>query len=248
MKEAYYFSHDSNTRGDEKIIALMMKHKWAGYGIFWGIIEKLRDSTNYMSVCDYNLIAYDLRVDTSLVKSIIEEFGLFIFTDCGKYFYSNRLNKTMEFKETKSKKASESALKRWEKCEPNANALRTQSDGNAKKEKESKRKEKSSDSANAESSPSNLIQERIIKFGLSLKTYEQKYTRELLTKFYKYWTEPNKSGTKFRAELEKTWDVQRRLETWASREKDFVKQKPNEQSTVNLEAESFDNTRYNGSN
>jgi hypothetical protein len=29
-----------------------------------------------------------------------------------------------------------------------------------------------------------------------------------------YWSEPNKSNTKFRYELEKTWDTERRLKTW----------------------------------
>ena len=31
-----------------------------------------------------------------------------------------------------------------------------------------------------------------------------------------YWTEKNKSGSKFRAEMEKTFDVSRRLKRWSS--------------------------------
>jgi len=34
-KEAYYFSHDSNARQDEKIIKLRMKLGWEGYGLYW---------------------------------------------------------------------------------------------------------------------------------------------------------------------------------------------------------------------
>ena len=32
--------------------------------------------------------------------------------------------------------------------------------------------------------------------------------------FIDYWTEPNKSGTKLRFELEKTWSIDRRLKRW----------------------------------
>ena len=44
---------------------------------------------------------------------------------------------------------------------------------------------------------------------------------EELKKFVSYWTEPNKSQTKIRWELEKTWDTARRLNTWFSRSKNF---------------------------
>ena len=37
---------------------------------------------------------------------------------------------------------------------------------------------------------------------------------EELKKFVSYWTEPNKSKTKLRWELEKTWDLKRRIGTW----------------------------------
>lgn len=96
-KQAYYFSHDSNARQDDKIIALRMKHGWEGYGLYWALIEKLRDSTNYMCVKDYNIIAFDLRVDASKIKSIIEDFELFKFED--KKFFSPSLISRMEIKE-----------------------------------------------------------------------------------------------------------------------------------------------------
>ncbi len=36
-----------------------------------------------------------------------------------------------------------------------------------------------------------------------------------------YWSEPNKSRTKLRYEMETTWDVSRRLANWANRDKAF---------------------------
>ena len=119
MKEVVYFSHDGNARNDEKSIAVRMKYQWEGYGLFWALVEKLRESTDYKLSKDYNLIAYDLRVDAGIIKSIVEDFGLFVFTEDGKYFYSERLNNSMNLMNSKSQKARDSVNKRWEKNKKN---------------------------------------------------------------------------------------------------------------------------------
>ena len=41
--------------------------------------------------------------------------------------------------------------------------------------------------------------------------------------FFDYWSELNKSETKMRYELEKTWELPKRLVTWANREKMPIK-------------------------
>lgn len=114
-----YFSHDSNARNDDKILALRMKHGWEGYGLYWAIVEKLRDSSDYTCVKDYNLIAFDLRSDAAKIKSIVEDFGLFAFTDDGKCLYSESLMRRMELKDDQSKKLSAAGKKgneiRWNK-------------------------------------------------------------------------------------------------------------------------------------
>ena len=68
------------------------------------------------------------------------------------------------------------------------------------------------------------IVSRKLKFSDSLKPFINVYPRETLNDFYKYWTEPNKSNTKFRQELEKTWDNKRRLENWTRHDKNFKKE------------------------
>jgi hypothetical protein len=81
-----------------------MKHGAAGYGIYFMIVEKLRESADYKCVKDYNAIAFDLRVDASIVKSIVEDFGLFAFTDDGECFYSESLLRRMNrFDEARKK-------------------------------------------------------------------------------------------------------------------------------------------------
>ena len=118
--KASYFSHDSNARNSDKLIRLRMKHKAAGYGVYFMILERLREEPNYMSVKDYNMIAFDLREDASLIKSVVEDFGLFAFTDDGKCFYSESFNRRMAVKDEKARRQSEAGRKamqrRWGKC------------------------------------------------------------------------------------------------------------------------------------
>lgn len=121
---AYYFSHDSNARNDEKILALRMKHGWEGYGLYWALIERMREAANYACVRDYNVVAYDLRTDAAKIKSIIEDFGLFSFEadESGrKWVYSESLRRRMSAAQDEFTKRSEAGKKgmaaRWGKVE-----------------------------------------------------------------------------------------------------------------------------------
>lgn len=71
----------------------------------------------------------------------------------------------------------------------------------------------------------NNIDERKLKFASTLKPFVDIYGKELIREFYNYWTEPNKSNTKFKQELEKTWSLERRLDTWAKNDNNFNKNK-----------------------
>ena len=149
---ANYFSHDSNARNSEKIIKLRMRHKSAGYGVFFMILERLRESSNYMSVKDYNVIAFDLREDASLIKSVVEDFGLFVFTEDGKYFYSEsfmkRMNLKDQVKEGRSLAGKKGMESRWKKqndnnvitdvTENDNNVITDVTENDNKKEKKSK--------------------------------------------------------------------------------------------------------------
>lgn len=55
------------------------------------------------------------------------------------------------------------------------------------------------------------------------EVYSYDYPQELQAEFIDYWTEPNRSKTKLRYELEKTFDISRRLKTWANRQKQYAK-------------------------
>ena len=150
MKKTNYFSHDSNARNDSKIIPLRMKLGIEGYGIYFMIIERLREESNYTCLKDYDGLAFDFRTTKEKIKSVTEDFDLFEFTDDG-YFYSKSLKQRMLIKDEKSKKRSEAGIlgneKRWKK--PQKNPIENQSviakvsqcDENSSQVKESKVKE-----------------------------------------------------------------------------------------------------------
>jgi hypothetical protein len=130
-KDTFYFSHDYNSRNDEKIKFLIRKHGITGYGLFWAIIEDLYNNANALRT-DYEGIAYDYRLDSEFVKSVINDFGLFVFD--GETFGSLSVQKRLDERDSKSVKARESASKRW----TNANAMQSQCEGNAIKERKVK--------------------------------------------------------------------------------------------------------------
>lgn len=73
-----YFRHQANAQKDEKIIQLLRKEKWHGYGIYWALLEFLTPIKDHKAKTDYDAIAWDLRVDEATVKRIVEDYGLFV--------------------------------------------------------------------------------------------------------------------------------------------------------------------------
>lgn len=63
------------------------------------------------------------------------------------------------------------------------------------------------------------------KFTDEVMQYTE-YDTVMLEEFISYWTEPNRSNTKLRYEIEKTFAVKRRLKTWAANQNKFNNQQP----------------------
>lgn len=78
----------------------------------------------------------------------------------------------------------------------------------------------------SELNPSSLTQSTEVALKEKMKKFEEEIQKviypnepkgkelEEIKKFFLYWTEPNKSRTKLRWELQPTWDTKRRLGTW----------------------------------
>ena len=67
---------------------------------------------------------------------------------------------------------------------------------------------------------SKSVSDRQKAFYNTLIPFVGKYPNEMLRTFYDYWSEPNRSNTKMRMELERTWDLSRRLATWHKKDEE----------------------------
>lgn len=81
----------------------------------------------------------------------------------------------------------------------------------------SKKEAKSSNKEKIREDKNKNIEERQSKFLKEIQSFESRYGKDICMAFYNYWSEPNRSKTKMRCELEKTWDTKRRLDTWERR-------------------------------
>ena len=61
------------------------------------------------------------------------------------------------------------------------------------------------------------ISNRLESFVLEVMSFD--YDKKILEGFIDYWTEPNKSNTKMKFELNKTWATNLRLKNWAANQK-----------------------------
>jgi DNA-binding Lrp family transcriptional regulator len=59
------------------------------------------------------------------------------------------------------------------------------------------------------------------RFSAEVMVYANQYTEDVLEAFISYWTEPNRSKTKLAYELQKTFEIGRRLKTWAKNKDKF---------------------------
>lgn len=88
---------------------------------------------------------------------------------------------------------------------------------NSKKEK----KENTTNVVSKKDAAIAATKERKHLFGLSLVPFVEKYGKEMIRDFFDYWSESNKSGSKMKFEMQKTWELPLRLATWERRKKQY---------------------------
>ena len=110
-KDTFYFSHDYNARHDPKMIDLQMKHGMEGVGVFWCLLEMLYEQGGELKT-NFDIIAFEMRTNREIIKSVVENFKLFIIE--GDIFYSKGVKQRLETREKKSDRAKDNAAKRWD--------------------------------------------------------------------------------------------------------------------------------------
>lgn len=157
-KDAYFFSHDCNARNDPKILALRSVYGAEGYGVYFMLVEILREQPDYkLAVNKYiwSTLAMQMQVEASKLEQIINdcctefsENGNTLLVNDGEYLYSASLLRRMGKVDDISNLRREAARKRWENkpCKTSGNSDGCSDDANAGQEqsKEKKRKAKQS--------------------------------------------------------------------------------------------------------
>lgn len=117
-KTCNYFSHDAGARNDSRILRLRMKLGAAGYGIYFMILERMREEDSYELSCDYSVIAYDLHEDEDTVRAVIEDFGLFEFSQDSseRRFWSESFKRRMDKVDSISRKRAEAVAQRSDRA------------------------------------------------------------------------------------------------------------------------------------
>lgn len=111
-KDAYYFPHDSNAKDDPKCMMLIEQLGLEGYGIFWVLVETLRDQPNYKYPVKL-LPAIARRYNTTFekVKTVVYNYGLFFIED-NEIFFSYSLIERMNAMDYNRISGIKGALKR----------------------------------------------------------------------------------------------------------------------------------------
>lgn len=142
-KDAYYFPHFSNARHDRKLKRVIKDLGIEGYGIYFMVLEVLRDQQDFKyPLGDIDLLADEFGTSESKLRVVITNYDLFQL-DVENNFFSMNQKLYMQPYLDKSERAREASRLRWDKFKdanalPNADANALP---NAKQVKESKVKE-----------------------------------------------------------------------------------------------------------
>lgn len=112
-----YIPHPSNCRVSSLVLRLLSKEGAEGYGVYWMILEMLRDAPGYRIPYEPDVIAYSLHLnDIAIVRNVCELADVFSISKDGE-LWSPWLQEAMEAYNEKKVKLQEAgrrgAAKRW---------------------------------------------------------------------------------------------------------------------------------------
>jgi DnaD/phage-associated family protein len=127
-KDAYYFPHFYNARHDRKIKRLRRDLGIEGYGIFFMLLEVLREQTDLKyPFQDIDLLAEEFGTSSAKIETVILKYELFSIDAQEMFFSSNMIIYLQPYLE-KSERARIAATIRWDKYK---SLMNTNADANA---------------------------------------------------------------------------------------------------------------------
>lgn len=176
-KDAYYFSHDSNAKDDFKCMLLIEELGLEGYGIFWVLVETLREQENFKYPLKLlSSLARKYNTTVAKMEVVVKNYNLFIIQE-DTFFFSKSLNTRMELMNNKRKQARLAGIKSGEARRNKKNErMLNGSSTNVEQLKESKVNKIKENISTLKKlsylSTNELVQVDILKLGLESSTLE----------------------------------------------------------------------------
>ena len=80
---------------EQRSAKLRARMGWAGYGIYLAILQRLRSEKNCVLELDYETLAFSFWTDEDTLRTIIEDFGLFVIDRKNRTFSSPLLEEML---------------------------------------------------------------------------------------------------------------------------------------------------------
>ena len=80
---------------EQRSAKLRARMGWAGYGIYLAILQRLRSEKDCVLELDYETLAFSFWTDEDTLRSIIEDFGLFVIDRKNRTFSSPMLDEML---------------------------------------------------------------------------------------------------------------------------------------------------------
>lgn len=174
--------------------------------MYWQRLGDLPYKLAVQKICKGNATALDSLIGEDVIKLIDGHLCI------------DFLNEQLSEFENVSKTNSENARSGWEKRRNNAVASHSQSNPNAIRE-EKKREDETREEKIFGAVGTATQEQRASEFMGKVAKYLTDENKKMLREFYDYWTEMNDGGRKMRFEMQKVFDIGRRLKTWEKNEK-----------------------------
>ena len=214
-KDTYWFRHDSNASRDPKILEMKSIWGYEGYGLFWAIIEYLREQEDYkLKVSEkygFRTLAGALSCDSeklqSFVMDLVNEFDLLRFED--GFLWSDSLINRMQRWEANKANGRKGGRPKKPKQNPTQNRNKTQPKTETKALREEKRRE---EDRREEKNIRNVVPPQ--KIWVWNYTRQYHWSKEECGKFYDHheargWILSNSKKARDWQAMARTWESNR---------------------------------------
>jgi len=229
-------------RNDLKIKALRNKFGLDGYAVWCMILEVLTDRDDFeyeWNDLSAELMSADFGIDAGKLRETIEyciKLNLLELSE-GKIFsqkHKDRFDSLLTKRQRDRNRfiVSDNPIQSQVSVSDNPHSKVKYSKVKESIVKYSKEDNNSKSIEDKSSAAEAATLKRGDEFYKILLAFVPTYGKDMLRSFFDYWSEMNKSKTKMRFEIEKTWNLAGRLRTWERNEKKFNKGSQIQQKTT----------------